>query len=364
MRTFDELRPVTHDSSGLQRLMNDHVCEGPCLDYKREPYRNNDHEEARRDATAFANHRGGFILVGVEEDRTTGAALIFSPIADAHQVANRLRDILSDLIEPRLSDIEVFPVNIADGSVIVVQIPPSDKNPHAVRIATGRYEWWVRQDRSKREMRFDEIIEGIRRDTVRREHIRLLEAGRTAGCIVQPILDAGREPSTWSIIAVNGQSITLQRQASSSEVTLPLAAIAEITPAAAGRPIQVHLNRGCIDINAQEDRWCYLSSVSQEALSRLEKGRELERARVANWRATVTPHGEWPAENLPFTIVRVDKYHVRLQGRSCANAFPIPIDHIRQTNAMPESRTMNLELDMILGCRTQDMVGYLRPITR
>lgn len=54
----------------LQRLVNDEVQERDSVEYKRDMYGNSDDDkrEMLKDIASMANHRGGYIVVGVEAD--------------------------------------------------------------------------------------------------------------------------------------------------------------------------------------------------------------------------------------------------------------------------------------------------------
>ncbi len=55
----------------ILELVSNRVPERSDLEYKREPYgtSNTDRLEMLRDVAAMANARGGYIIIGIEEDR-------------------------------------------------------------------------------------------------------------------------------------------------------------------------------------------------------------------------------------------------------------------------------------------------------
>ncbi len=54
----------------LQRLINDQVQERDTVEYKRDIYGNSDADkrEMLKDITSMANHRGGYLLIGIDEN--------------------------------------------------------------------------------------------------------------------------------------------------------------------------------------------------------------------------------------------------------------------------------------------------------
>ena len=147
------------DEQGLKRLVSEKIAESDNLDFKVEGYGGTDKNkiEACKDVASFANTGGpGYILIGVEERDSLAIAVpgITSPKIEE----KRLRDAISERIEPRVDRIELRTISLANGrGVVVVEIPVCELNIYAVRVDKGRYEFCIRIDKKKVELSFSEI---------------------------------------------------------------------------------------------------------------------------------------------------------------------------------------------------------------
>jgi Schlafen, AlbA_2 len=82
---------------------------------------------------AFANAYGGWLLVGIQETSEKPArASAVAPIRDCAELAERLRLMCRDCIEPKLPVLEVAGVSVADdeAGVVVFHVPRSRMAPH------------------------------------------------------------------------------------------------------------------------------------------------------------------------------------------------------------------------------------------
>lgn len=110
-----------------------------------------------KEVIAFANAHGGTMIVGITETSDKPArAKVLSPLPKCHELADRLRLMVRDYIEPRLSIIDVVGVatEATGEGVVVFQIPPSRLGPH--RHMQTRHCYFRRGDRSE-EMTMREI---------------------------------------------------------------------------------------------------------------------------------------------------------------------------------------------------------------
>jgi hypothetical protein len=112
-----------------------------------------------REVVAMLNSGGGEIWVGLTEDR--GHAVQVEPIEHPEREINRLRDHLSDAIEPspisREIEVEQIPCN-GDGTVLKLSVRPSKtRTPYALREGTARHFLKRVSDRM-RTMTREEII--------------------------------------------------------------------------------------------------------------------------------------------------------------------------------------------------------------
>jgi hypothetical protein len=106
------------------------------LDFKQEHYGNGDSQrrELAGDLAAFANHRGGLLILGVGDDEHGAAAsLPLVELADAQQ--RRVQQIVAGNVFPHLP-VEIFPVSCAEDGrgVMIIAIAPSPIRPHAISV--------------------------------------------------------------------------------------------------------------------------------------------------------------------------------------------------------------------------------------
>lgn len=114
--------------------------EGPRIEFKRQLPRD---ERTARSLCAFANGRGGLLLVGVaDRGFVTG-------VREPAHVAERLARIAREALEPKV-DLEARTVRIAQCDVVAARVPASPRAPHAVVRPDGEREVVVRVGASNR----------------------------------------------------------------------------------------------------------------------------------------------------------------------------------------------------------------------
>jgi predicted HTH transcriptional regulator len=91
-----------------------------------------------RTLASLANTRGGYVLVGVEDDgRIVG-------VRDAEEELFVLRDAAQHYIEPPLTTLRFREIEADGRSVIVVTVPESFNKPHRAQVAPGDWRGYVR----------------------------------------------------------------------------------------------------------------------------------------------------------------------------------------------------------------------------
>jgi hypothetical protein len=147
----------------LQRLKDDQVQERDTVEYKRDMYGNSDADsrEMLKDIASMANHRGGFLLVGVDEDEE-GIPTNVGGIEPGNHV-ERIRSSCLDNIDKRIVGLEIKDIPLSNGRVvIVISIPESLNAPHMITYQ-GVNQFWKRHGRQKDKMTIDEVGEAFDR---------------------------------------------------------------------------------------------------------------------------------------------------------------------------------------------------------
>lgn len=140
----------------IRSLIAEGAMEGPHLDVKRDMPRLDaaGRHELLADVSAFANSSGGDLVYGVEEDGEGRAAAIRPIAGNADEEARRLLDSIANGLEPRAPGIQVQPVAVDGGFVLVVRVPQSWAGPHRVR---SNQHFFIREGARKRQLDMPEI---------------------------------------------------------------------------------------------------------------------------------------------------------------------------------------------------------------
>ena len=147
----------------LQRLVDDQVQERDTVEYKRDMYGNSDADkrEMLKDIASMANHRGGYLLIGIDED-DEGVPTNVAGIESGNHV-ERITSSCLDNIDKRIVGLGIKDIQLSNGRVVIAaSIPESLNAPHMIT-HQGVNQFWKRHGRQKDKMTIDEIGEAFDR---------------------------------------------------------------------------------------------------------------------------------------------------------------------------------------------------------
>ncbi|WP_159710387.1 AlbA family DNA-binding domain-containing protein [Geminicoccus flavidas] len=143
----------------LQSLIDNAAEESRVLDYKRDPY--GDNEESRKnflkDISAFANSSGGHLIIGMREEQGIACELTPFTVLDTDKEKLRLLSIIVDGIEPGLYGVNLRFVEIHSNQYcLIIYVPQSFNSPHRVSFKT-KPQFWLRTPGGNAPMDFYEL---------------------------------------------------------------------------------------------------------------------------------------------------------------------------------------------------------------
>jgi predicted HTH transcriptional regulator len=158
---ISEISPADIHNLILQAAPEDSFLEfkAELLDPRKPPDRlDADRADWVADLAAFANSRGGHIIVGIEADDQERAARLKPMAGDqAKRLADSLRDLAIAHIKPSIVQLEVRSFEITSAEWIVLAgVPDSQNKPH-MSSYNGGTRFTLRDGNRKREMAYDEI---------------------------------------------------------------------------------------------------------------------------------------------------------------------------------------------------------------
>lgn len=143
-------------AADVQALVAERAQEGAHLDLKRDLPGSDGgaRHELLADISAFANSSGGDVIYGIDEDDEGRAREVVPQVANADEQVRRVLDTLMNGVEPRIPGLQVHPVGVNDGFVLVVRIPQSWAGPHRVK---SNQHFFIREGLRKRQLDMPEI---------------------------------------------------------------------------------------------------------------------------------------------------------------------------------------------------------------
>lgn len=151
----------TLSAKDLEELLARQIQESDTIEYKQQMYGSSDEDkrEMLRDITAFANNRGGHLLIGIVADEGGIPTLIAGVESGTH--VERITSSCLDNLEPRIIGLDVAEVKLSNQKVIViVAIPESFNAPHMITFK-GLNQFWKRHGRQKEKMTVWELQEAF-----------------------------------------------------------------------------------------------------------------------------------------------------------------------------------------------------------
>jgi hypothetical protein len=143
----------------IHLLITNRIPEGPLLEFKRDHYgrKDADKREFAADVTAMANAKGGYILIGVDEDQGFACAAAGVGTDNADELILAVAQSLRSIIEPEIFGLGVRWLPVLDNmGILLVHVPQSWSAPHAVTHEKS-CKFFLRDENGKHPMSVQEI---------------------------------------------------------------------------------------------------------------------------------------------------------------------------------------------------------------
>lgn len=153
------------NSADLDAFVSQRAEESLILEFKRELGLRNerDKKEAAKDICAMANTAGGWIIYGIDEERSNGGAPVAAQVVpfDTGNLPAQLENIALAAIAPAPS-IRIKRIDCNSGACVAVRVEPSRAHVHQV-VAYNDFRFYRRTDFSARPMSEAELRDAFGR---------------------------------------------------------------------------------------------------------------------------------------------------------------------------------------------------------
>ena len=142
----------------LQTLCTDQCPESDTLDFKRDApgSADRDKHELAKDVSALANAGGGDLVYGIEDSDGHASKIAPIEVEPFDAFSRRIAQVLDAWVEPRVTGIQIFSVNVNEGFVAFVRVPASYDGPHCVRKDNNR-RFVMRNGAGTSDLTFDQL---------------------------------------------------------------------------------------------------------------------------------------------------------------------------------------------------------------
>ena len=209
-------RPDEITLTDLENLVTTRQSEGQRLDFKLQvDLKGEGKRELLRDVTSFANTRGGYLVIGVQEENAEAVALPGIDIDDPDAEVLRIDSIIRDNTEPKLFGFLTRVFKLQTGKyVLVIHLPRSSNPPHRMQ----GDQFFARGSNGKYPLSVDQLRQVFTRGASRLERLQVFVESRVALASGPE----GRGPVRFS--GVNGRTIVhvIPLASLEGEVSIPV----------------------------------------------------------------------------------------------------------------------------------------------
>jgi hypothetical protein len=173
------------EEADLQELIANGVAEGRTVEYKQSLPGNGDEDkkEFLADISSFANAAGGFVVYGMQEKDGNPIALMGLQIADVDGEKLRLENMIRDGISPRIIGVELKPIPIGAGAVVlVIRVRRSLLPPHMVTYK-GHSKFYSRNSAGKYPLAVEELRSVFTFAAATKDRLRSFRAERISNIV-------------------------------------------------------------------------------------------------------------------------------------------------------------------------------------
>jgi hypothetical protein len=189
------------DREAVERLIG--MAEDTDLEFKQQAWEQNDkgRKECALDIADKANAEGALIVIGVTEEEH--CASVLDPLTGLEPGELQLR--VDQIVASRVSPPAVVhhkAVEVGNGSVHLLSIPPSTRSPHAVALDPGRLQFPVRSGTTRRMLSEPEVADLYwRRFDAARRRDSHLDSLHREGSLLVPNTTDDDEGWAWLVVA-------------------------------------------------------------------------------------------------------------------------------------------------------------------
>lgn len=198
------------------------VHEDADLDFKEGTYSSDDSGKRHlaEDVAALANSRGGLIVIGIREDKTTSAAAEVTPVALTDGERLRMSSIIGGNVFP-VPDFEIQLVPSGEsGGLYLIAVRAGPLAPHAVRQSNHALRYYRREGASNRLLAESEVADLYRRRFTNAQSAidRLTEVSQEGTAALLPLdedrlfLSLSAAPQAPGTFEITGESLRALRE--------------------------------------------------------------------------------------------------------------------------------------------------------
>jgi len=144
----------------IKNLISIQAREDRWIEFKSENICQKERKKFLQGVAAFANSQGGDMVLGIREEKGVASEIVPLTECDPDDLRLQILDLVRSHFRPPIGGIQVLPIAVSGGYVVVIRIPKSWAGPHMLTFDDDR-RFYFRDDGGKRPMVYEEVRDGF-----------------------------------------------------------------------------------------------------------------------------------------------------------------------------------------------------------